>query len=68
MKTAIATISTDIGTMTIYYNGENEPLTAETADVIEEMEYAPVSIEEAVNIVADLYCHDCWELCWIENE
>lgn len=67
MKTSIATISTDIGTMTIYYNGANEAMTAETADVIDELEYKPCSMDEATKTVAALYCQDCWELCWIED-
>ena len=51
MKKAIATISTDAGTMTIYYNGEGESLTAETADgsTVDECEYTARSLSDARN-------------------
>lgn len=68
MKKAIATIETEIGTMTIYYNGENEEITAETENVIEEIGYCPESIEDAREAVYEMYNYYVWELNLFEEE
>ena len=66
MKKAIATIETEIGIMTIYYNGEEEPLTAEKDDIIEEIEYTPESYEDALDAIDSMYKNG-WGLEWIEE-
>lgn len=69
--TAIATINTEIGTMTIYYNGAYEALTAEAGETIDTLDTAaPSSLEDASEIVYALYGRDgagVWGLEWIEE-
>ena len=66
MKKAIATINTDAGIMVIYFNGANEHLTAETADMFETIEDAkPESIEHSEKIIAHLYGDPVWDLRWL---
>ena len=70
MKKAIATIETDNGTMTIYFNGSNEYLTAEARNVIEPDDYLieviedakPDSVDRAVDLVLKLYSSTVWNL------
>lgn len=66
MKKSIATIETDIGTMTIYYNGENVPLTAEKDETVKELEYSPASIDGAIKAVEFMYQLPEWSLAWTE--
>ena len=60
MKKAIATISADVGTMTIYYNGKGEALTAETADgnTVDECEYTARSLSDARNAARAMWGYD----------
>lgn len=69
MRTAIATIETEIGTMTIYFNGIGEEITGEKDDVIETLEYAPTSFIDAVNAVYDMYSSwPGWDLNMLVEE
>ncbi|MBE6721855.1 MAG: hypothetical protein E7572_05130 [Ruminococcaceae bacterium] len=60
MRTAIATIDTDAGTMTIYYNGKGEALTAETADgnTVDECEYTAQSLQDARDAARMMWGYD----------
>ena len=62
MKKAIATINTDAGTMTIYYNGSGEYMTAERDDIIETIEDGkPSTIDEACELAHNLYRSAEWD-------
>lgn len=55
MKKAIATIEGANGTMTIYYNGKGEAMTAEDANTCEMLEVMPRSLKEARKDVSMIY-------------
>ena len=63
-RKALATIVTDIGTMTIYFNGPGIPLTAEKDDVIETLEFTPFNLKEAENGIRGMYGNG-WYLKWL---
>jgi len=67
MKKAIATIETEIGTMTIYFNGAREEMTAEKGDTVEEIGCKPTSEDDAVDAIYAMYKLPCWGLKWIEE-
>ena len=48
---AFATIETNIGTMTIYYNGPGQSMTAEHGDIVDELDYVPVSFKDAIESI-----------------
>lgn len=69
MKKALATIDTEIGTMTICYNGPGEAMTAEDEgrNVSEDIEAIPQSYDDATDIVYALYgSTGDWHLTWID--
>lgn len=67
-RTAIATINTEIGTMTIYFNGANEEVTAELNEVVEEIGCCPETIVEACDTVYAMYSSNPdWELDLFEG-
>lgn len=66
-RKAIATIETEIGTMTIYYNGAGEEMTAERGDHVENIGYTPESYEDATDAVHMMYSTGPWFLEWIDN-
>ena len=67
-RKAIATIETENGEMTIYYNGEGNELTAEKENTVEEIGYKPVSFDDAADAVYMMYGAGTWCLEWIEEE
>lgn len=65
-RKAVATIDTDKGRMTIYYNGAHELMTAEIDGDVEEIEDSlPGTYADAVQTIAWLYVDPVWELEWI---
>lgn len=65
-RKALATIETEIGTMTIYFNGIGEEMTAEQGDYVEEIGYTPNSYEGAADTVYMMYGSGPWFLEWLE--
>lgn len=63
---ALATIETDKGKMTIFYNGAARPLTAENGDIVETLNCIPVSIAYARYAVSIMYSYGPWDLEWIK--
>lgn len=63
---ALATIETEIGTMTIYFNGTGEEMTAEQGEHVEEIGYTPESLEDAEEAVSVMYSSGPWFLEWLE--
>lgn len=63
---ALATIETEIGIMTIYFNGIGEEMTAEQGEHVEEIGYTPESLEDAADAVSVMYSSGPWFLEWIE--
>lgn len=66
-RKAIATIDTEIGTMTVYYNGAGEEMTAERGEHIEKIGYTPKSYDDAADAVHAMYSTGPWCLEWIED-
>lgn len=62
MKKAIATIETEAGAATIYYNGRDEEMTAEAENIVEEIGCCPETIEEAIATVYAMYGSYEWNL------
>lgn len=62
MRKAIATIEAEIGTMTIYYNGEGEALTVEAEDVVGTLDYIAKSEEDAIDAAWAMYSIPGWDL------
>ena len=69
-RIAIATINTEDGRMTIYYNGAHECLTAVDGKYVETLNAvaAPLSLDMAEDMVGKMYSDPCWDLHWIERE
>lgn len=65
-RKALATIETEIGTMTIYFNGAGEEMTAEKKDHVERIGYLPKSIDDASDAVHMMYSAGPWFLEWLE--
>ena len=65
-RKALATIETEIGTMTIYFNGIGEEMTAEQGYIIEEIGYKPKSFEDAADAIHAMYSYGPWCLEWLE--
>lgn len=65
MRKAVARIETEIGTMTIYFNGIGNPITAENGDIVEEKELTPKSYDEAIDMIYSFWKYDGLE--WIEE-
>ena len=65
-RKALATIETEIGTATIYYNGPGAPITAEKDDIVEDKEFVPWNLQEAEDWVFASYRYD-WGLEWISE-
>lgn len=55
-RIAIATINTENGPTTIYYNGANTEITDESGNAIEEIDCCPRTIVEAFDIVHAMCC------------
>lgn len=47
--------------LTIYYNGASQPMTAENAEVCEEMEYCPKDEADAMDAAQLMYSVWPWE-------
>lgn len=67
-RKAIATIDTENGEMTIYYNGIGQEMTAEKENYVESIGYKPESFEDASDAVYLMYGTGSWCLEWIEQE
>lgn len=69
-RIAIATIDTEDGRMTIYYNGAHEHMTAVDGDYVEPLNAvaAPLSLDMAVDMIGKMYIDPVWDLQWIERE
>lgn len=63
---AFATIETNVGTMTIFYNGAGQAMTAEHGDIVEELDYVPVSFKDAIDSIHMMYSYGPWDLEWLE--
>lgn len=61
-KIKIGTIETIIGVMSLYYNGEDEEMTAELDDFVEEIGMKAGSVEEAREIAWSMYNSPYWGL------
>lgn len=69
MKTPIATIETEIGTMTVYFNGIGKDLTAEKDDIVEELNYTSSSLRKALDAVYAMYSSNPeWDLTMLVEE
>lgn len=55
-----ARIKTEIGPMTLYFNGVGEEVTAEKDDVIENIGYKPESYSDACDSCAKMYSDSVW--------
>lgn len=67
-RIAIATIETDAGQMTIFYNGINEEMTAEGEnELVEEIGYRPKSLKDGVDTVCFMYDWSGWGLELLEG-
>ena len=67
MKKLIATIETDIGTMSLYFHGAKMPITAERGDVVEEIEIAKCegatsALANAIATICAMYSGEWWGL------
>lgn len=58
----IGTIETEIGTMSLCYNGAGEEMTAELDDHVEGLGVTPKTIEEAREIAWSMYNSPYWGL------
>lgn len=67
-RKAVGTIETEIGTMTIYFNGDGEPLTAEIGDTVEEIGCTVHGISDAIDIACAMYSGAPWFLELVEEE
>lgn len=65
-RKALATIETDEGNMTIFYNGRWQALTAERGDIVETLDFVPRSLDDAAYAVDMMYSSGPWFLEWLE--
>lgn len=61
MKKAIASISTESGPMTIYYNGAGQEITAEHGDLIEEAGHVADNLKDARKAARIMWSMDIWK-------
>ena len=64
---AFASIETDAGRMTLYFNGNGNAITASTdsRSIVEQLSFIPKTFSEAVNYVKGYYSSEEWDLRWI---